>query len=77
MSFCFFPLLKVYTESIEKGEYCFLNIDGSHYIAVLLKSQKSLELVSSLQNWAKTKFEISAIGCINIWPNLILRLPRV
>ena len=38
MSFWFLPLLKVGILSIGKDNYYLLNTDGSHYIAILLKS---------------------------------------
>ena len=48
-----------------------------HYIAVLVKLQKDLGLVPSLQKWAKNELEMFSINCTNVWPNFILILPRI
>ena len=44
----------------------------SHYIAILIKSFKGLELVSSLPHWAKNMLQMLAIQHSSIWPNFIL-----
>ena len=59
MGLWFFALLKVSTEMIKNNKYL-LKINRSHYIVILLDSLKDLELVFSLHNEAKTKFEIFA-----------------
>ena len=38
----------------------------------LLKSQKGLELLSSLQHWTKNMLEMFFIKYTSIWPNVIL-----
>ena len=43
-----------------------------HYIVVLIKSEKGLELVSGLQHWTKNISEMFAIQHTSIWPNFIL-----
>ena len=49
----------------------------SRYTVILLKLQKGLELVSSLQKWAKNMLEMFFIQYTSIWPNFILILPRI
>ena len=49
-----------------------LKMSRSRYIAILIKSQKDLELVSSLQHWAKTMSEIFFIQHTSFWPSFIL-----
>ena len=45
----------------------------SPYIIILIKSTKGLELVASLQHWAK-KIEMFVIEDTSIWPSFILLL---
>ena len=47
----------------------------SHYIVKLTNSYKGLELVSSHQ--PKHMLEMFIVKCTNIWPNLILIVPRI
>ena len=47
------------------------------YIVILIKQQKSLELVSSLQHWAKNMLEMFAIEHTSIWPNFNLIVLRI
>ena len=49
----------------------------SSYIAILIKSEKGLELVSRLQHWAKNMLEIFVIQHTSIWPHFILIVPRI
>ena len=49
----------------------------SHYIAILIKSLKGLELVSSLQQQAKNILETFVIQYFIIWPNFILISLRI
>ena len=58
-------------ERIKNGKYQLLKIDRSTYIIISLKSWKGLELVSSLQYWAKNMLEIIVIRYTSIWPNFI------
>ena len=44
----------------------------SCYIAILIKFEKSLQLVSSLQHWAKNMLEMFLIQYVSVWPNVIL-----
>ena len=41
-----------------------------HYVVILIKLQKGLELVFSLQNWAKNMFEMFVIQYTSIWPKI-------
>ena len=50
---------------------------GSHYIAILSKLLKGLELVSSLDNRAKNKLEMFVIIWDNTWANFILMVRRI
>ena len=56
-------------------------INRSHCFIILSLSEKNLELVPSLHNWAKKKKkkkqEVFLISYTIIWPNLILILPRI
>ena len=52
-----------FSEKENKGQLKMINVTyekmaRSSYIAVLIKSQKGLEIVSSLQHWAKNMLEI-------------------
>ena len=58
-------------ERIKNGKYQLLKIDRSTYIIISLKSWKGVELVSSLQYWAKNMLEIIVIRYTIIWPNFI------
>ena len=58
-------------------KYELQKVKGSYYPFILLKSWKSLELVSSLRNWTKNVLEMSGLRYPNIWPNLILIMPRI
>ena len=49
----------------------------SGYITTLIKSWKGLELVPSLQHWAKNMLEISAIQHTSILSNFILIVIRI
>ena len=42
------------------------------YIVILIKSQKGLEVVSSLQHSAKNMIEMFVIQHTSIWPSFIL-----
>lgn len=64
------------TETINKSKHHLLKTNRLHCIALLSKSQKGLEIVSSLSYRAKNKLEMFAINCTDIRPNLILILPR-
>ena len=46
---------------IKNGKYQLVNIDRPLHIAILLKYQKGLELVSSLQHWVKNRVEMFII----------------
>ena len=52
-----------FSEKENKGQLKMINVTyekmaRSSYIVVLIKSQKGLEIVSSLQHWAKNMLEI-------------------
>ena len=49
----------------------------SRYVVILIKSQKGLELVSSLLHWAKNMLEMFVIQHTSIWPNFILIVIRI
>ena len=49
----------------------------SCYIAILIKTWKSLELVSSLQHSSKNMLEMFMISHTSIRPNLILIVLRI
>ena len=49
----------------------------SCYIAILIKSKKNLELVSSLQHSHKSMLEMFVIQHTSIWPNFILVVFRI
>ena len=74
-------VLKVCTEIIKKSKYYLLKqIDHyikSHYTAILVKSQKSPELVLSLHSRTKTELEIFVMSWTYIGPDFILILLRI
>ena len=76
MSLWFSTLVKVYIERIKNRRHHLLKMNRSHYIAILLKSWMGLDLVSILHNRVE-KLDMLAKRCTNIWPNLILILPRI
>ena len=45
----------------------------SRYIFVLIKSREGLEVVSSLQHWAKNMLQVFVIQHTSIWSNFILK----
>ena len=47
------------------------------YIAILMKSWKGIELVSSRQHWAKNILEMFVIEHTSIWPNFSLIVIRI
>ena len=49
----------------------------SFCIAILVKLEKGLELVSSLQYWAKHMLEMFGIQHASVWPNFILIKLRI
>ena len=49
----------------------------SSYIVILIKSYKSLELVSSLQHSAKNMLELFVIPHTSLWPNFIFIVLRI
>ena len=52
--------------------FLLVKIVKSPYFAISLKSEKALELLSSLQHWIKDMFEMFVIRYTSIWPNFIL-----
>ena len=60
-------------ENVNKNGKCKpLKMARSRYIVILMKSWKGLELVASLQHWAKNMLEMLGIENTSIWPNFIL-----
>lgn len=53
MSWWFYKLLKVYTETFEKRKHFLLKNNKSNGTAILAKSKMDLELVSSYHNRAR------------------------
>ena len=45
-------------EGIKNGKCQLLKMPRSRYIVILMKSLKSLELVSDLEHWAKNKLNV-------------------
>ena len=59
----------------ENDKHFLLKINRSPWISIF--NLKGLELIISLHNRLENEFEILVISCANIWPNLILVLPRI
>ena len=53
------------------------NNSWSYYIVILIKSWRSLELVSSLQHSAKNMLEMFVLLHTSIWPNFIFIVLRI
>ena len=66
------PVLNFYENVNKNGKSQPLKIARSRYIVILMKSWKGLELVASLQRWAKNMLEMLGIENTSIWPNFIL-----
>ena len=49
----------------------------SRYIAILIKPQNSLELISSHQHWAENMLEMFVIQHASIWTNFILIVIKI
>ena len=76
MSFCFFTLLKMPTETVKiENTISWKSNDRSCYIAILSKSWKGLELVFSLHSRAKNKMQMFVLSSNYKWLNLII--PRI
>ena len=60
-------------KTIKNGKCQLLKMTRSRYIAILIKSWKGPELVSSSQHWAKNMSEIFALQYNCIWPSFILK----
>ena len=58
------------------GQHQLLRSNRLCNILILLTSLKGLELVFG-HNWTKIVLEMFFIKCTDIWPNLILILPRI
>ena len=60
-----FTLLKMCTDTIKSSKHYLLKTTCNmwHHVAILSKSQRSLELVSSLQDRAKNMLEMFVKGC--------------
>ena len=61
----------------KNGKYQVLKITWSYYIIILLKSWKSLELASSLNNRTKNTCKMPVVRKTNIRANLVLILHRI
>ena len=75
--FHFFEEVNFFEETFKSGKYQLLEIGRSSYINILIKSQKGLELVSSLHHWTKNMLEMFVIQHTSIWPNLIFMVLRI
>ena len=79
MSFWYFTLLNICTD--QKYHQKYIKSYNCNKQLVLfwffLKSQKSLELVSSLHNRGENELEMFVISCINIGLNVMFKLPGV
>ena len=71
-----FPVFH-FLELLNSFFFQLLDIDRSHYIVIPLKLLRGLELVSSLQHWAKSMLEIFVTHHTSIWPILILIVLRI
>ena len=68
----FFFFWKGKQGTTKNGECELLKMAKSCFIVILIKSWKSLELVSSLQYWAKNMLEMFVIKQTSSWSNFIL-----
>lgn len=53
------------TETIKNNKDYLLKINRSHYVVILSRSQKGLELVFSIHNRIKKEFEIVVVSVSN------------
>ena len=58
-------------------QYFATHSKNNDYWNFLIKSKKSLEIVSSLQHWVKNMLDIFVIQHSSIWPNFVLTVLRI